>query len=89
MLDRSIAYALAHREESIRYASAFARGIDAGTVDEFVSMYVNRWTVECGPIGEAAVKRLFREAIEADLLPEGPDVQFLRAGMKSAQNAYA
>ena len=36
----------------------FGRGIDAGTADEFVALYVNDLTLDMGDRGRAAVARL-------------------------------
>ena len=39
------------------YAMGFARGLDRGTADEFVGMYVNQRTLDYGPDGREAVHR--------------------------------
>jgi 1,4-dihydroxy-6-naphthoate synthase len=49
---------LANRDEAMRYAIDFGRGIDAATADEFVSMYVNDLTLDMGERGRAAVSQL-------------------------------
>jgi 1,4-dihydroxy-6-naphthoate synthase len=76
-LRRSVEHALANRRESLEYTLPFALanaakpgGAGAPTlerVDEYVSMYVNRWTVDLGPDGQGAVERLFDEGVEAGL----------------------
>ncbi|HYE62068.1 MAG TPA: MqnA/MqnD/SBP family protein [Phycisphaerales bacterium] len=76
-LRRSVDYALEHRRESLEYTLPFALanaakpgGSGAPTlerVDEYVKMYVNRWTVDMGPEGLAAVQRLFDEGARAGL----------------------
>ncbi|HWP99635.1 MAG TPA: MqnA/MqnD/SBP family protein, partial [Vicinamibacterales bacterium] len=48
LLRDSIAYALAHRDEAIRYARRFGRGLDEGRTDRFVGMYVNELTLDYG-----------------------------------------
>ncbi|MGH3002621.1 MAG: MqnA/MqnD/SBP family protein, partial [Gaiellaceae bacterium] len=52
---------LANRDEAMRYAMAFGRGIDAGTADEFVAMYVNDLTLDMGDRGRRAVAELLGE----------------------------
>jgi 1,4-dihydroxy-6-naphthoate synthase len=100
LLESSVRYALDHRDESIAYAMNFARGIPTDTADTFVTMYVNHWTLDYGPVGEAAVRRLLTEAAAAGLVPDArrpsPDgdpssalqeVDFIRSRAKSKENA--
>ena len=72
----SIEYALAHRQEARDYAMNYARDLDPGLVDRFVGMYVNEWTVDYGPRGREAVRRLLADAAAAGLVPP-VDVQFV------------
>jgi 1,4-dihydroxy-6-naphthoate synthase len=69
ILKESIVYALEHRDEALDYALQFGRGLDRGRADRFVSMYVNRLTIEYGSRGRAAVERLYTEAGERALIP--------------------
>jgi 1,4-dihydroxy-6-naphthoate synthase len=55
---------LANRDEAMRYAMGFGRGIDAATADEFVAMYVNDLTLDMGERGREAI------ALLLDLEPE-------------------
>ncbi len=89
LLSESVAYALEHRSESIQYAATFARGLDTQTVDAFVAMYVNRWTLDYGEVGERAVRRLLAEASAAGLLPGVHGVEFIRSGGNSGVGAFA
>ncbi|HXH06468.1 MAG TPA: MqnA/MqnD/SBP family protein [Vicinamibacterales bacterium] len=77
LLRDSIAYALEHRAEAIRYARQFGRGLDEGRTDRFVGMYVNALTLDYGARGRAAVRRLFDEAFMAGLLPSRVEVSEL------------
>ena len=45
----------------------------------FVDLYVNRWTLDCGPRGREAVDRLLAEAAAAGLAPAAPADVFVRA----------
>jgi 1,4-dihydroxy-6-naphthoate synthase len=67
VLAESIAAGLANREEAMRYALQFGRGLDFSLGDRFVSMYVNELTQDYGEEGRAAVRELLRrgEAIGA------------------------
>jgi 1,4-dihydroxy-6-naphthoate synthase len=49
---------LENRDEAMRYAMGFGRGIDAATADEFVSMYVNDLTLDMGERGREAIAQL-------------------------------
>jgi 1,4-dihydroxy-6-naphthoate synthase len=71
-LKRSIDYALEHREEALRRAAEFGRGIDAETTDRFVSMYVNDYTRSLGTAGREAIERLLGEGRSRGLIPEKP-----------------
>jgi 1,4-dihydroxy-6-naphthoate synthase len=67
VLADSIAAGLANRDEAIRYALQFGRGLDAALGDRFVGMYVNELTQDYGEEGREAVRELLRrgEAIGA------------------------
>jgi 1,4-dihydroxy-6-naphthoate synthase len=76
-LRRSIAYSLDHREEAMDYAMGFARGLDRGTADEFVGMYVNQRTLDYGPDGRRAVRLFLQRGVEAGILPGPVSVEFV------------
>jgi 1,4-dihydroxy-6-naphthoate synthase len=80
LLRQSVEFALAHREESLAYALGFGRGIAADVADEFISMYVNRWTIDFGPTGQRAVRTLLQSLHAAGLAPEPGAVDFVAAG---------
>jgi 5,8-dihydroxy-2-naphthoate synthase len=67
VLAESIATGLTNREEAMRYALQFGRGLDLSLGDRFVGMYVNELTQDYGEEGRAAVRELLRrgEAIGA------------------------
>jgi 1,4-dihydroxy-6-naphthoate synthase len=58
VLREAIDAGLANRDEALRYAAQFGRGIDDATADEFVSMYVNELTLDMGERGRRAVTLL-------------------------------
>jgi 1,4-dihydroxy-6-naphthoate synthase len=76
MLHDSIAYALAHRAEAVKYAEQFGRGLDREKTDKFVGMYVNDLTLAYGERGREAVERLMTEAFENGLIPQRVNVEF-------------
>ncbi len=77
LLQESIRYGLAHRAEALDYALQYARDMDAGLADRFVAMYVNDWTLDYGPHGRAAVRRLLEEAYKAQIISAPTAVEFV------------
>jgi len=76
LLTRSVQYALDDRERSIAYAMRFGRGLDAATVDAFVRLYVNRWTLDFGEVGRTAVRRFLSDLAAAGAVPETGEIDF-------------
>jgi 1,4-dihydroxy-6-naphthoate synthase len=73
----SIQYALEHREEALAYAMQFARDLDSQLADKFVGMYVNERTVDYGPEGREAVRRLLDMGHKAGIIPHPAKVEFV------------
>jgi 1,4-dihydroxy-6-naphthoate synthase len=73
----SIQYALDHREEALAYAMQFARDLDPQLADRFVGMYVNERTLDYGPDGREAVKRLLDMGHKAGIIPQEARVEFV------------
>src|SRR6266849_1296031 len=78
-LKASIVYGLAHRNEALRHAQRYSRGLDAAQTDRFVGMYVNAYTVDYGLTGRRAVTELLGRAHGAGLVPEPGHLVFLSA----------
>src|SRR5919202_6117006 len=77
LLKQSIRYALDHRPEALQHALRYARDMDKSLADRFVGMYVNDWTLDYGPRGRAAVRRLLEEGHRAGVIPKPVNVQFV------------
>jgi 1,4-dihydroxy-6-naphthoate synthase len=77
VLRDSIDASLANREEAIRYALDFGRGLDVGLADRFVGMYVNELTQDYGDRGRAAVRELLRRGEEIGAFERPVEVQFV------------
>ncbi|MBA3365336.1 MAG: ABC transporter substrate-binding protein [Actinobacteria bacterium] len=58
VLGESIRAGLDNRDEALRYALEFGRGLDAPLADRFVGMYVNELTCDYGDEGRQAVREL-------------------------------
>src|SRR2546423_1610275 len=77
LLKESIRYSLAHRSEALDYALQYARDMDKSLADRFVGMYVNDWTLDYGPRGREAVRRLLGEGHKAGVIPKPVQVRFV------------
>jgi 1,4-dihydroxy-6-naphthoate synthase len=77
LLKESIRYSLDHRDAALAYALQYARDMDRGLADRFVGMYVNDWTLDYGPRGRAAVRRLLEEGHKAGVIPSAVAVEFV------------
>ncbi len=75
-LRESIQYALDHREEALIYAMQFARDLDPQLAEKFVGMYVNERTLDYGPDGREAVRRLLDMGHKAGIIPQESRVEF-------------
>jgi 1,4-dihydroxy-6-naphthoate synthase len=75
-LRESIQYALDHREEALAYAMQFARDLDPQMADKFVGMYVNERTLDYGPEGREAVRRLLDMGHAAGIISHPANVEF-------------
>jgi 1,4-dihydroxy-6-naphthoate synthase len=73
----SIRHALDHREQALEYAMQFARDLDAGMANRFVSMYVNDRTLDYGADGREAIRRLLALGHERGIIPVEPRVDFV------------
>jgi len=73
----SIQYALDHRDEALAYAMQFARDLDPQQADRFVGMYVNERTLDYGPDGREAVRRLLDMGYQAGIITQPARVDFV------------
>lgn len=77
LLKESIRYSLDHRQEALAYALRYDRDMDHDLADRFVGMYVNEWTLDYGPRGREAVRRLLEEGHKAGIIPRAVNVEFV------------
>jgi 1,4-dihydroxy-6-naphthoate synthase len=76
-IKESIRYSLEHRPEALQHALKYARDMDVSLADQFVGMYVNDWTLDYGPRGREAVRRLLDEGFQAGIIPKPATVEFV------------
>ena len=79
LVRETVRYSLAHRQDALRYAMSFARGMETGVADRFVGMWVNDMTVDCGETGRRAVQTLLDRGHEAGVIPTRAQVDFVDA----------
>jgi 1,4-dihydroxy-6-naphthoate synthase len=73
----SIQHALDHRDQALEYAMQFARDLDTSLASRFVSMYVNERTLDYGPDGREAIRKLLEMGHERGIIPIAPKVDFV------------
>ncbi len=79
ILKKSIQYSLDHRAQAIDYALQFGRDLDRNLADQFVGMYVNKWTLDYGSTGRQAITKLLNEGAQARLVPPIKEINFVTA----------
>jgi 1,4-dihydroxy-6-naphthoate synthase len=77
VLRDSIEAGLANRDDAMRYALRFGRGLDPELGDRFVGMYVNELTCDYGEEGRQAVQELLARAQAAGAFTEPVRVEFV------------
>jgi len=76
-LRASIEYGLAHRDQALAWALQYARGMQRGTADRFVGMYVNERTVDLGDEGRRSIELFLSKAAAARLIPDVGPIEFV------------
>jgi 1,4-dihydroxy-6-naphthoate synthase len=74
---RSVEHAFLHPEAGRAYVRAHAQEMDDEVARRHIELYVNAFSVDIGPEGEAAVAELFRRAAEVGIAPAGHPAPFL------------
>lgn len=77
LMRQSIQYAFDHHSEALAYALQFARDMDAGLAEQFVGMYVNQYTMDCGSLVPEAAQKLLDLGYQAGLIPRKTPVEFV------------
>ncbi|MBI3253054.1 MAG: ABC transporter substrate-binding protein [Candidatus Omnitrophica bacterium] len=77
ILKTSIEYGLKNRDEALRYALKFGRGIESDTADRFVGMYVNDYTVNMGKKGKEGLLALQRAAMDFGFLNKEAKIEWV------------
>jgi 1,4-dihydroxy-6-naphthoate synthase len=77
LIKLSIEYGLKHRKEALGHALQYARDMGEDLADRFVGMYVNDWTLDYGPRGREAIRKLLDEGHKAGIIPAPVAVEFV------------
>ena len=77
LIKESIRFALDNREDALQHAMQYARDLNPGMADRFVSMYVNQRTLDYGEEGRKAVRRMLQDAYDNKLIPSPVNVEFV------------
>jgi 1,4-dihydroxy-6-naphthoate synthase len=77
VLRESIRAGLENREEAMRYAMRFGRGLDERLADRFVGMYVNELTEDYGDEGRKAVEELLGRAAAIGFYDRAVELSFV------------
>lgn len=70
ILKDAIHYAQENRDEAIKYALQYGRGLSASLADKFVGMYVNKATLFMSEREKAGIERLLDMAYNSKLIPQ-------------------
>ena len=74
LIQSSIRFSLDHKEDSVKEALPFARGLDPERATRFIDMYVNEKTIDMGKEGFKAVKLLLDKGYQASILLKEVDL---------------
>lgn len=78
IIKESIKFSLTNRQEAVKYALRFGRGLDTNLADRFIGMYVNDWTLDYGEKGRESIRRFLKKAAEKGFIPEFRELEFVK-----------
>ncbi len=70
IIKRSIEYAYKNPDSSLEYIRQYAQEMDAEVMKKHIDLYVNKYSLDLGKTGKQAIKTLYSEAVERNLVPE-------------------
>jgi 1,4-dihydroxy-6-naphthoate synthase len=59
VLRRSVRFAMDHPEQTMDYVGQFAQEMNPQVMQQHIALYVNEFTEDLGPIGKAAIEKLY------------------------------
>ena len=76
-LRKSVEYAHAHPDAVRGYIRQYAQEMDEQVMQQHIDLYVNDYTLDYGPEGEAAIVDLFARAEKAGIVPVSSQALFI------------
>jgi len=70
LIKESIRYGLANQEEAMSYIKENSQEIEDWVIDQYIDLYVNKYTLDMGEEGTLAVKEILERAQEAGITPK-------------------
>ena len=70
---------------ALNYAMQFARDMETELADQFVGMYVNKWTLGYGEPGQRAVREFLDRGAKAGLIPSAGEIDFVAGGVEQTK----
>ena len=84
VLADSLAYALAHRQDTVPTMRRYAQELTEDIMFQHVDLYVNEWTADLGDTGRAALAMLSQQAARLGLVaPDTPPLQVFERSRSS------
>jgi 1,4-dihydroxy-6-naphthoate synthase len=77
LIESSITYSLAHREEPKQYIRGHAQEMDEQVIEQHIDLYVNSYSLNLGKEGRKAVEYLFDLAEGRGLVPKSSKSLFI------------
>lgn len=79
LIKQSIAYGLNNKDQVVEKVLGYARELedDKDSVNKFVSMYVNDFTIDYGMKGKLGIKKLYELALQEGLIKKIPELDFV------------
>jgi 1,4-dihydroxy-6-naphthoate synthase len=77
IIRESIDYGLAHRNDAVRHALAYARDMSTKLTGKFIGMYVNEFTRDYGGTGRAAIRKFLAEACDKRFINVPINLEFV------------
>lgn len=80
-IQKSLHYSYTHLEEVYGYVAKHAQEMSKAVQQKHIDLYVNKYSVDVGAIGEKSVKELFARAQAKNLLPQNDNPLFFSANV--------
>ena len=77
VLRRSIQFAFNNPKESLYYVQQHAQEMNSDVIEKHIKMYVNDFSLDLGITGKAAVRHLFKTALETGLINDAAITLFV------------